>query len=206
MEELSLHILDLAQNSITAGASLIEIAVEEQPPDDTLAITIRDNGAGMTEEQVKRAADPFYTTRRTRSVGLGLPLFKMAAELTGGSFSLSSVKGKGTEVRSVFGLSSIDRAPLGDLNGTVLLLIRCNPSVDFVYTRVCGTKSFQLDTRRVREILGEVPLNDREVTAFLRKYLREGESEMEGGVHVDESGRACPDQRQSQEQDEHPGN
>jgi hypothetical protein len=206
MEELSLHILDLAQNSIAAGASLIEITVEEQPQDDTLAITIRDNGSGMTEEQAGKAVDPFYTTRRTRSVGLGLPLFKMAAELTGGSFSLSSTKGKGTEVRSIFGLSSIDRVPLGDLNGTVLLLIQCNPSLDFVYTRICGIKSFHLDTRRIRGILGEVPLNDQEVTAFLRKYLEEGELEIKGGVCLDEPGRACSDQRQSQKQNEHPGN
>lgn len=182
MEELSLNILDLAQNSIAAGAELIEIAVEEQPDRGTLLITVRDNGRGMTEEQARAAADPFYTTRSTRGVGLGLPFFKMAAEQTGGSFSLSSRVGEGTEVRGVFGLSSIDLAPLGDLTGTVLLLIQCNPLLDFVYIRTRGEKSFRLDTRSIRGILGEVPLNGKEVTAFLRQYLEEGESEIEGGI------------------------
>lgn len=182
MEELSLNILDLVQNSIAAGAGLIEITVKERPADDALCIVVRDDGCGMTEEQARAASDPFYTGRNTREVGLGLPFFKMAAELTGGGFSLSSSLGKGTEVRGDFHLSSIDLAPLGDLNGTVLLLIRCNPTLDFIYTRIRGEKSFQLDTRRFRKILGEIPLNSREVIAFLRKYLKEGESEIEGGV------------------------
>ena len=203
MEELSLNILDLAQNSIAAGAGLIEITVEERPSEDLLSITVSDNGCGMTESQAKAASDPFFTGRKTRKVGLGLPFFKMAAELAGGGFSISSSVGKGTKVRGTFRLSSIDLAPLGDLNGTVLLLIQCNPMLDLIYTRIRGGRSFQLDTRRIRETLEEIPLNSKEVTAFLRKYLLEGESEIEGGVHLDEPGRTCSDQGQSQKQNEH---
>ncbi|MCI1965382.1 MAG: ATP-binding protein [Oscillospiraceae bacterium] len=198
MEELSLHILDLAQNSIAAGADQVKLTVEEQPSNDTLTITVLDNGCGMSAAQAEQAADPFFTTRHTRSIGLGLPLFKMAAELTGGSFSLHSAKGKGTQIRGVFRLSSIDRMPLGDLNGTLLLLIQCNPSTDFIYTRICGNRNFELDTRRIRRILGEVPINRPEITVFLRKYLKEGDLELKGGVYLDESGRACSNQRQGE--------
>lgn len=182
MEELSLHILDLAQNSIAAGAGLVEITVDEQPAAGTLSVTVRDDGRGMPPECARLAADPFYTTRSTRGVGLGLPLFKMAAEQTGGSFSIASAAGGGTEVRGVFQLFSIDRMPLGDMRGTILLLTRCNPALDIVYTRIRGKKSFRLDTRRVRAELGGISLNEKESDAFLRNLLAKSESEPEGGV------------------------
>lgn len=182
MEELSLHILDLAQNSIAAGAGLVEITVDEQPAEGTLSVTVRDDGRGMPPECLRQAADPFYTTRSTRGVGLGLPLFRMAAEQTGGSFAITSSVGGGTEVRGVFLLSSIDLMPLGDMDGTILLLTRCNPALDIVYTHIRGEKDFRLDTRPVRAALGGIPLNEREPDAFLRSFLAEGESKLEGGV------------------------
>ena len=147
MQEISLNILDLAQNSISAKATLIEISVSEKPDDDTLTVTITDNGCGMSQQQLKAVTDPFYTTRTTRKVGLGVPFFKMAAEMSGGSFGIDSKIGAGTCVRGVFGLSNIDRMPLGDINGTIAALIYCNPEIDFVYTRARGDKSFTLDTR-----------------------------------------------------------
>lgn len=178
MQEISLNILDLVQNSISAKASLIEITVDENPEDDTLTVVIKDNGCGMSEEQLEAVSDPFYTTRTTRKVGLGVPLFKMAAQMTGGSFDIESEPGKGTCVRGVFGLSHIDRMPLGNINETITTLIYCNPDIDFVYRRSREGSGFTLDTRQVREVLGDVPINSGEVMSWIRDFLSEGESEI----------------------------
>ncbi len=168
--------LDIVQNSVKAQASLIEIGVTECAKSDTLVISITDNGCGMSEETAQRALDPFYTTRTTRKVGLGLPLFKMAAELTGGSVSIRSCPGIGTTVQAVFGLSHIDRMPLGGMCETMTTLISCNTHIDFVYTHTVrdaqlGEDSFVLDTRQFREVLGDVPLNSPEVMVFIREYF-----------------------------------
>lgn len=174
MRELSLNVMDIAQNSISAGAKLIGIDVSENPVQDELCITIRDNGKGMSGEQVKRVTDPFFTTRTTRKVGLGIPLFKMEAEMTGGSFFISSEPGKGTVVTARFVPSHVDFIPLGDINSTVLLLITCNPDLDFVYHRSVGTVEFTLDTRELRSVLGdEVALNDSGVVEWIKEYLQE---------------------------------
>lgn len=175
MQEISLNILDIAQNSVAAQARLVSIKVEECAAEDRLTVEIRDDGAGMSPEQVERVTDPFYTTRRTRRVGLGVPFFKMAAELSGGSFGIRSRKGEGTVVTAVFVLGSIDRMPLGDVNETVSTLIFCNPGIDFVYTRRKDGREFTLDTRTLRGVLGEVPLNAPEVSGWIRDYLRENE-------------------------------
>lgn len=184
MQELSLNILDLAQNSIAAGATLIEIGVEEDTGADTLILTIRDNGRGMSKNQLDAVTDPFYTTRTTRKVGLGVPFFKMAAEQSGGHLEISSTPGEGTSVRGVFGLSNIDRMPLGDLNGTIETLIYCNPQLDFVYSRSRDGESFTLDTREVRAVLSGVPLNANEVTLWLKEFLCEGEQQVNGDYSV----------------------
>lgn len=172
MRELSLNVMDVAQNSISAGARLIEISVAKGA--GSLVITIRDDGGGMAPEILEKVADPFYTTRSTRSVGLGVPLFKMAAEMTGGSFAIESEPGRGTTVTARFVPSHIDMMPLGDMNETVLLLITCNPDIDFVYESRSGGSCFTLDTRELREALGgEVSLADPEVVAWIRDYLAE---------------------------------
>ncbi len=177
MRELSLNVMDIAQNSVSAGASLIEIGVAESGGE--LVISIRDNGRGMSAETAARVTDPFYTTRTTRDVGLGVPLFKMAAEQTGGGLEISSEPGVGTLVTARFITGHIDMTPLGDVNETVVLLISCNPELDFVYTRKKDGKSFTLDTREVREILGAgVPLNGSDVTMWLRDWLKENEDEL----------------------------
>lgn len=180
MQELSLNILDLAQNSISADATRIELNIEEDTAADTLTITLRDNGHGMSKTQLEAVTDPFYTTRTTRKVGLGVPFFKMAAEMSGGHFEINSAPGEGTSVCGIFGLTNIDRMPLGDVNGTVGTLIYCNPQLDFVYTRSRDGKSFTLDTCAVRAVLGDVPLNANEVTLWLKAYLAEGEQEIYG--------------------------
>ena len=182
MRELSLNVMDIVQNSIRAGASLTTIRIDESVPGDTLAITVTDNGCGMSEEQVKSVIDPFFTTRTTRKVGLGVPLFKMEAEMTGGSFSVWSQKGEGTALTAVFVPSHVDMIPLGDMAGTVRLLITCNPDLDFVYTRSRDGRSFTLDTRELRAVLGgEVALSEPEVSEWIASYLQEQTAVVEGG-------------------------
>lgn len=182
MRELSLNVMDVAQNSITAGASLIEIRVEEDRQKGELVIFIIDNGKGMSEEQVQRVIDPFYTTRTTRKVGLGVPLFKMEAEMTGGDFSIQSQLGKGTTVRARFVTSHVDMIPLGNINDTILLLVSCNPERDFRFVHRIDEKELELDTRQLREVLGEdVPLNDPDVVQWIRGYLQEQSNLLQGG-------------------------
>lgn len=174
MRELSLNVMDIVQNSISAGADRIDLSVKESHTEDVLVISIRDNGRGMTEEQVRRVTDPFYTTRTTRKVGLGVPLFKMEAEMTGGKFSIVSKLGEGTEVTAQFVPSHVDMIPLGDINATVKLLITCNPAIDFVFCRNIDGKEFTLDTRELRQVLGEeVPLSDPEVVQWIDGFLAE---------------------------------
>lgn len=178
MQELSMNILDVAENSVRAGAGLIEITVDEQPDADLLRITIADDGYGMTSEQVENVTDPFYTTRSTRKVGLGVPFFKMAAELTGGSFTIESAPGKGTVVQADFILSSIDLMPLGNINETIETLIHANPHIDFVYTRRIAENQMKLDTREFRRILEGIALNDPQVSRFIREFLAENTAEL----------------------------
>lgn len=181
MQELSMNILDIAENSVRADATLIELTVDERTYEDLLTITVADNGCGMTEEQLKSVIDPFYTTRTTRKVGLGVPFFKMAAELTGGSFKIESTVGKGTVIMAQFVRSSIDRMPLGDINETIFTLIHCNPQIDFVYTRRFDNDEMQLDTREFRIILDGVALNDPTVSKFIRDFLAENTSDLISG-------------------------
>lgn len=131
MPEISLNILDVAENSTRAGASLVEITVDADTVSDRLTIVIKDNGCGMTREQVSQVTDPFFTSRTTRKVGLGVPFFKYAAESTGGSFSIESRLGEGTEVTAVFVLSHIDRMPLGDITSTIHTLMYTTPKQIF---------------------------------------------------------------------------
>ena len=176
MRELSLNVLDIVQNSITANANLIEIEFIEEINNDILKINIFDNGKGMTDEQIKSVTDPFYTTRTTRKIGLGIPLFKMAAEMSGGSFKIESTVGVGTKIYTSYIHSSIDRMPVGNINETVSMLIRMNPDIDFVYTHTFNEKSYSLDTRELREQLENVPLDTPEVIDWINEYLTENDS------------------------------
>ncbi|MBQ2942474.1 MAG: sensor histidine kinase [Clostridia bacterium] len=178
MREISLHILDIAQNSITANASLVEITVDENEKADTLSVIIADNGKGMSEEMVKNVVDPFTTGRTTRKVGLGIPLIKMAAENTGGSFKLESKLGVGTTLTAVFVLSSIDRQPLGDMAETMLGMVTSYENVDFLYVHKVDGNEFILDTREIKKILGGVSLSEPDVYMWLSEYLKEGEYEL----------------------------
>ena len=178
MEELSLNILDIAQNSVRANATRVDITVAELPAEDRLVITINDNGCGMTPEQVAHVEDPFYTTRTTRRVGMGLPLWKMAAEMTGGAMTVESAPGVGTTVTAVFGLSHIDRLPLGDLPQTMATLIGGSPEKDFRLEFDYDGARFAADTREYRAVLGEeISLAEPEVLAFITGQVAEGIAE-----------------------------
>lgn len=184
MQDLSLHLLDVVENGIRAGATLIEMHLVEDRDRNLLSILVRDNGGGMDPESVKKAGDPFFTTRRTRRVGLGLPLLKQAAEQAGGSLSVVSEPGRGTEVRAVFQADHIDRKPLGDMGSTLVTLIAGNPRVDFVFHSDAEGQSVSLDTREIRAELGEtVPLGDPTVLRLIRGLFikKERQAAAEGG-------------------------
>lgn len=178
MRELSLNVLDIAQNSIKAEASLVEIELSESTEKKELLIGIYDNGKGMTPEQVQSVTDPFFTTRTTRKVGLGIPFFKMSAEMTGGEFEIESEVGKGTRVRALFKTDHLDFTPVGDMCSTVILLITMNLHVDFIYKRVIDKKEFTVDTRQLKEILGDVPLNEPSIVSWITDYIKENTKQL----------------------------
>lgn len=182
MPEISLNILDVAENSTRAQASLVEITVDADTKKDRLTVTIKDDGCGMTPEQVSQVTDPFFTSRTTRKVGLGIPFFKYAAESTGGSFAIQSEPGAGTTVTAVFVLSHIDRMPLGDITSTIHTLVVFHPESQFLYRYCYNGASFTLDTREFKEILGDVPFDTPEISDYIRDYLTENKLETDGGA------------------------
>ena len=174
MKEISLNILDITENSVKAGATLTEIYVDEAG--DTLTLTIKDDGCGMTEETVKSVTDPFYTTRTTRKVGLGIPLLKLACEQTGGTLSIiSSVDDDthGTTVTAVFFKNHIDFTPLGDVISSIVTLIQGHPNTDFLFRHSTKRGAVELDTREIRAVLDDVPLDTYEVILWIRDNLEE---------------------------------
>lgn len=173
MEDISLHILDIAENSITAGATLIRIRLVDHRNEDSFVVEIEDNGKGMTEDLVNKALDPFFTSRTTRSVGLGLSLLAQAARETGGDISIKSTAGTGTVVSAQFRPSHIDMKPLGDIAETLAVLIAGNPDIDFAFTYdyAEGEPTFSFDTRDIKADLDNIPITAPEVLSVLRRYL-----------------------------------
>ncbi len=173
MKELSLNILDVAENSVKAGAALTEILIDEEG--ESLTLTIKDDGCGMDVETVKAVTDPFYTTRTTRKVGLGVPLLKLAAEQTGGSLTVKSDTGEnhGTEVTAVFNKDHIDFTPLGDVTASILTLIQGHPDTDFYFSHRRDGNEVTLDTRELRVVLDGVPLDTYEVIKWIEEYIKE---------------------------------
>ena len=159
-------------------ATQIKIMVWVNTFKQQIKVQIKDNGTGMDAETVKRVTDPFYTTRTTRKVGLGIPFFKQEAECTGGSFSISSVSGQGTDIQAIFCTDHIDCMPLGNLNETVYSLIVMHPDIEFYYGYQVNEAEFHLDTKEMREMLGDIPLNTPEISSFIRDYLEENESDI----------------------------
>ena len=174
MTELSLNVLDIAQNSIAAEASLVEIDVEENNSTDRIIIRVKDNGKGMSEDFLKAVEDPFITTRTTRKIGLGISFLKEAAEMTGGSIGLESELGVGTTVTAEFVMSHIDRQPLGSLTETIIILVTLNTGIDFIIRYAVDENEFVFSTQEVKELLGDdVSLNSPQIVIFLTEYVRE---------------------------------
>ena len=174
VKEIALHILDIAQNSISAKASLVELTLSETP--EAITFTIVDNGRGMSPELLAQVIDPFTTTRTTRKMGLGLPLLRMAAEQTGGSLTIDSTQGVGTTVTALFRPAHIDCPPVGDMADTITLLLQGAPQLELHYTHAIEENAFQLTTEELRAQLGpEISLAEPEVILWIRDYLQEQE-------------------------------
>lgn len=174
MKELSLNILDIVENSVKAGATLTEILLEES--DETLTLKIKDDGCGMSREIVESVINPFYTTRTTRNVGLGIPLLKMAAEQTGGGIDIVSdisEQNHGTTVTATFNKNHLDFTPLGDVTSSVVTLIQGHPDTDFLFSHTKGESEVRLDTRELREVLEGVPLDTYDVIKWIEGNLTE---------------------------------
>ncbi|MBR6548682.1 MAG: ATP-binding protein [Clostridia bacterium] len=177
MKELSLNILDITENSVKAGADLIFITLTET--EETLTVSIQDNGCGMSPEFLEQVKDPFCTSRTTRKVGLGIPLLTLAARQTGGDVDIVSQTveadpvNHGTETKAMFYKNHIDFTPIGDITETVCTLIQCNPHIDFEYRHTTLLGEVTLSTKQMREVLGEVPLNTYEVISWIREDLTE---------------------------------
>jgi anti-sigma regulatory factor (Ser/Thr protein kinase) len=180
MKDLSLHILDIVQNSVSAGAKNIVVSIAEDTKKDTLTILIQDDGKGMAPDVVARVTDPYFTSRTTRHVGLGLPLFKQNAEMSGGSFHIESQVGRGTVVKAVFGHSHIDRPPMGDMPGVLMMLVGSNPEIEYYYKHTKDGKEYIFDTREVKEVLEGLPLNEPAVLRHLKEMVRENLREVMG--------------------------
>ncbi|MBE6727225.1 MAG: ATP-binding protein [Ruminococcaceae bacterium] len=177
MKELSLNILDVTENSVKAGATLTQIIITEKSR--KMTIVIKDNGCGMNAEILKGVTDPFYTTRTTRKVGMGLPLLKMAAEMSGGKMTVASIsvdddkQNHGTTVTAEFDMDNIDFTPLGDIIATITTLIQGHPDTDFEFCHETEKGIVKLETLMLRELLEDVPLSSYEVIKWIEEYLRE---------------------------------
>jgi anti-sigma regulatory factor (Ser/Thr protein kinase) len=181
LPEISLNVMDIAQNSVRAQASLITIEIEIDTKEGTLRLVMDDNGYGMSEEETEKVTDPFFTSRTTRKVGLGVPFVKQAAEITGGSFSIESEEKVGTKLCAIFNKASIDCMPLGDICSTIYLLVISYEKIDFLYRYTVDDRSFTLDTRQMRDICGGIPFSNPDISEFIKSYLTENTDEVNQG-------------------------
>ncbi|MFW6279254.1 MAG: ATP-binding protein [Bacillota bacterium] len=181
MQELSLHILDIVQNSIRAQADLVTIIIREKPSANLLEIIIKDDGTGMDEQQKNRALDPFVTSRTTREVGLGLSLFKATVEACEGQFVIESSVGEGTTIKTQLEYDHIDRPPLGNMAETLISLISVNPDLDINYIHCKKDQQFLLQTKKIKEELQEVEITEKKVLKWLEEYIKEGLDSLSGG-------------------------
>ena len=172
-----MNVLDVAENSVSAGATLTQITLTIDTKQKLQTLVIADNGKGMSAEMLAKVTDPFCTSRTTRKVGLGLPLLKMAAEMaaekTSDTHAIESTVGAGTTVTATFTLGHIDLMPLGDITSTIAGLVQCNPDIDFVYTLSADTETFTLDTRELRTVLDGVSFAEPSVAIWVKEYLAE---------------------------------
>ncbi len=173
MKELSMHILDIAMNSVKAEAKLIEITVEDSIKNNSIKIIVKDDGKGMSKEVLENVTNPFYTTRTTRKVGLGLSMLKEASERCNGYLKINSQPGIGTVVESFFERNNIDRAPLGNMTDTILVVINSLNNCNLIYNHIVDDNSFTISTQQLKEILGEVVISDINVMMWIKEYVNE---------------------------------
>ncbi len=180
MQDISLHLLDMIENSVRAGAALVEIEIRADVPRNKMSFLIRDNGSGMDKETIENAMNPFYTTKveRIKKIGLGIPLFKQNAEACGGDFTIVSKPGEGTEISAHFKFDHIDRMPIGNLSDTMLGAVVGHPENDFLFyirrNGFDGARDFTLDTREIKKELDGVPITYPDVIGFLSEIINEG--------------------------------
>lgn len=186
MKDLSLHVMDIARNSVAAGATVIGISLVMEGK--WLVLRIDDNGNGMEKKFLENVTDPFTTTRTTRKVGMGIPLLKQSAEMTGGSFTIKSEKGVGTTVEAVFDTDSIDRIPIGDMDETIKALIQANPELDYEIRFERGGSEYELKTIDIKNYLKGVPIMNASIMEWMGKNIREGLNQVFGGVLNEISG------------------
>jgi len=183
MEELSLNLLDIAQNSIAADATQVEIDVEENDGSDRIILRVKDNGKGMSGELLSTVDNPFFTTRTTRKIGLGISFLKEAAEMTGGRVDLESKPGEGTTVTAYFTKSHIDRQPIGNLTETIITLVSLNSGIDFIVRYKVNENEFIFSTHEVREMLGDdASINSPAIISFLTEYIHQHIENLSGGA------------------------
>lgn len=182
MRDLSLHLMDIMQNSVAAGADGIFVEIAVDAIRDELVIIVKDNGSGMDEELLQRVTSPFATTRNTRKVGLGIPLFMASAHNASGNFTIRSVKGKGTEVEASFKISHIDRPPLGEVAETIVTMILSNPSMQIELELINNQLYFRFNTREIKEKLGDAEITNYEVLEWIKGFIEEGINYTFGGV------------------------
>ncbi len=176
MEDLSLHILDIVENSVAARADSVEIRISEDEKKDLLSIEVIDNGSGMDEKTVKKALDPFYTTRTVRRFGFGLSLLSEAAKAANGHLSIISKKGEGTKIKADFQYSHIDRKPLGDIGQTIIILVIGNPEIDLLYVHKKNNHTYSLDTKKIRAQLQDMPINSPDGIRMIKEDLKKSSS------------------------------
>lgn len=172
MEDISLHILDIVENSLAASADKVEIRIVEDFKNDLLSVEIIDNGIGMDPQTVKKALDPFYTSKTVRRFGLGLSLLSEAAKAANGHFSIESKMGEGTKVKADFQLSHIDRRPMGDIGQTIITLVMGSHEVDFIFVHKKNGEEYCLDTREIKNELGEIPISSLTGIRLIREDLK----------------------------------
>ncbi|HNZ82537.1 MAG: ATP-binding protein [Sedimentibacter sp.] len=173
MKELSMHILDITMNSIKAEASLVEIKIEDSKKNNNLTIAISDNGNGMSEEVINKVTNPFYTSRTTRKVGLGIPMLKEACERCSGYLKIESKVGLGTTVFCSFERDNIDRAPLGNMGETIMTIINSADNIELLYNHKTDSGEFTFDTREVKEMLDDIDINDISILLWIKEYINE---------------------------------
>jgi hypothetical protein len=171
MKDLSLHIHDIIENSLSSGADKIRVRIDEDIKNDLLLIEVGDNGKGMDEDMLKNVLDPFYTTRTTRRVGLGIPLLAQAAKECNGDMKITAEKGKGTTITATFQYSHIDRKPLGDIERTLIVIIATNPDIHFIFEHTKNNSSYVLDTDEIKKKLGGLPINSPKAIKIIKNDI-----------------------------------